>query len=239
MEWNDTGIVLAARPHGESSAIVSLLTKDRGRHVGLMRGGRSKRNRGILEPGNVVAATWRARLAEHLGNYQCELTRARAAGLLDDPLRLVALQAACATMETALPERHPYPYLFDGLNDLLDAIGNIDGWLQTYVRWEVAVLRELGFGLDLSACAATGQEHDLTYVSPRTGRAVSQEAAQPYKDKLLILPEFLIVSGVEASRADILAGFRLTGWFLQHHALAAVSGRMPPARERMIARIAV
>lgn len=209
----------------------------RGRHVGLVRGGRSKRHRGVFEPGNSVAAHWQARLAEHLGNYRCELTRPRAAGLLDDPLRLAALQAACATMETALPEHHPYPQLFQGLNELLDTILADDNWLAAYVHWEVRVLGELGFGLDLGACAVTGQTHDLAFVSPRTGRSVCRDAAKPYEGKLLILPRFLITPGAASARDDILAGFRLTGWFLQNHVLVALGGRLPPARERMIARI--
>jgi DNA repair protein RecO (recombination protein O) len=172
-----------------------------------------------------------------LGNYQCELSRARAAGVLDDPLRLAALQAACATMEAALPERHPYPRLFQSLNTLLDTVHSDDTWLAAYVRWEVTVLGELGFGLDLGTCAVTGQAEDLAFVSPRTGRAVSRDAARPYQDKLLILPKFLITSGVSAPPEDVLAGFRLTGWFLQNHVLAALGGRLPPARERLIARI--
>ncbi len=179
MEWSDTAIVLSARPHGESAAIVNLLTREHGRHAGLIRGGAGRRTRGVLQPGNEVAATWRARLSEHLGTLVCELERARAAALMDDAPRLAGLRSACAIAEAGLPERDPHREVFDSTVDLLDAMANTPGWRLDYVRWELRLLADLGFGLDLSACAATGVTDDLTYVSPRTGRAVSNEAAQP------------------------------------------------------------
>ena len=239
MEWSDTGIVLSARRHGESAAVVSLLTEHHGRHAGLVQGARGRRGRGLYQPGNTLAARWQARLAEHLGRYTCELVRAQSSLLLDDPPRLAALAAVCALTEATLPERHPYPQVFEALGHLLDALEASERWAETVVRWELALLAELGFGLDLAACAATGAVEDLAYVSPRSGRAVSREAGAPYAEKLLPLPPFLARPEDEAraSPADIVAGLRLTGWFLEKHVFGGQGGRMPPARERFIDRL--
>ena len=190
MEWSDTGIVLSARRHGESAAVVSLLTEHHGRHAGLVQGARGRRGRGLYEPGNTLAARWQARLAEHLGRYTCELVRAQSSVLLDDPPRLAALAAVCALTEATLAERHPYPQVYRALGHLLDALEANERWAETVVRWELVLLGELGFGLDLSACAATGAVEGLAYVSPRSGRAVSREAGAPYVEKLLPLPPF-------------------------------------------------
>ena len=158
--------------------------------------------------------------------------------LLDDAPRLAALAAVCALSDATLPERHPYPQVFGGLRHLLDALEAGGPWAETVVRWELALLGELGFGLDLAACAATGAAHDLAYVSPRSGRAVSREAGADYAEKLLPLPPFLAGSGGDAaSAADIVAGLRLTGWFLEKHVFAGQGGRMPQARERFIDRL--
>ena len=238
MEWSDTGIVLSARRHGESAAVVSLLTERHGRHAGLVQGARGRRGRGLYQPGNTLAARWQARLPEHLGRYTCELVRAQSSMLLDDAPRLAALAAVCALADATLPERHPYPQVFEAMRHLLDALEAGGPWAETVVRWELALLGELGFGLDLAACAATGAVDDLAYVSPRSGRAVSREAAAPYAEKLLPLPPFL--AGAEsgpASAADIVAGLRLTGWFLEKHVFAGQGGRMPQARERFIDRL--
>ena len=238
MEWSDTGIVLSARRHGESAAVVSLLTGQHGRHAGLVQGARGRRGRGLYQPGNTLAARWQARLPEHLGRYTCELLRAQSSMLLDDAPRLAALAAACALTEATLPERHPYPQVFGALRHLLDALEAGGQWAETVVRWELALLGELGFGLDLAACAATGALDDLVYVSPRSGRAVSREAGAAYAEKLLPLPPFLARSeGDPASAADIVAGLRLTGWFLERHVFGGQGGRMPPARERFIDRL--
>ncbi len=155
MHWTDDGIVLSARPHGESSVVLQLLTRHRGRHAGLVRGGQGKRARGLYQPGNLVAANWSARLADHLGNYTCELMESHAARVLDEPARLAALSAAAAVSETALPEREPHPACFEGFLALLAALPG-DHWAEVYVRWELALLAELGFGLDLESCAARG-----------------------------------------------------------------------------------
>ena len=238
MEWRDTGIVLSARRHGENAAVVSLLTAHHGRHAGLVHGARGRRARGLYQPGNTLEARWQARLAEHLGRYTCELVRARIGVLLDDAPRLAALAAVCALAEATLPERHPYPQVHDALAGLLDVLETGERWAEAVVRWELALLAELGFGLDLAACAATGETEGLAYVSPRTGRAVSREAGSPYADKLLPLPPFLARPGSHAAgTADIVAGLRLTGWFLEKHVFAEQGGRMPRARERFIDRL--
>ena len=174
MEWSDHGIILSARPHGESSVIVEALTRAHGRHAGLVRGGASRRMRGTLEPGNEVAVHWSARLAEHLGNFTIELTRPRAAEMISNPLSLAGLSAVCAMAQMTLPEREPHASIFEGLLVLLDAMGATEFWPALLARWELGLLDELGFGLDLSRCAATGALDDLVYVSPRTGRAVSR-----------------------------------------------------------------
>ena len=238
MEWSDTGIVLSARRHGENAAVVSLLTEHYGRHAGLVQGARGRRGRGLYQPGNTLAARWQARLAEHLGRYTCELMRAQSSVLLDDPPRLAALAAVCALTEATLPERHPYPQVYGALKHLLDALEASEGWAETVVRWELVLLAELGFGLDLTACAVTGAVDDLAYVSPRSGRAVSREAATPYAQKLLPMPRFLAHPGSDqASAADVVAGLRLTGWFFEKHVFAGQRGSMPPARERFIDRL--
>jgi DNA repair protein RecO (recombination protein O) len=184
MQWRDDGIVLAVRKHGETGAVVSLLTRAHGRHAGLVRGGAGRRQRGVLQAGNEVHAEWRARLAEHLGSYTVELTRARAAELLALPAPLAGLSAACAVLEATLPEREPHAPLYDALAVLLDALAASEAWPAVYVRFELGLLQELGFGLDLQACAMTGATEGLAYVSPRSGRAVTAEAAAPWKEKL-------------------------------------------------------
>ena len=235
MEWTDDAFVLVARPHGESAAVVQLLTLRRGRHAGLVRGG--VRRRAVAEPGNRVVATWRARLAEHLGAYVLEPVRSIAAEFLDDPPRLGTLAAACAVAEAALPEREPHPAVFDAMEALLASMAADDAdnevWPAIYVRWELGLLSELGFGLDLSRCVSTGASDNLAFVSPRTGRAVSLAAGEPYRDKLLMLPQFL-VGGPAPDRSDIAAGLKLTGHFLERHVFHPMDKPLPPARDRMI-----
>ncbi len=238
MEWSDTGIVLSARRHGENAAVVSLLTERHGRHAGLVHGARGRRARGLYQPGNTLTARWQARLAEHLGRYTCELVRARASLVLDDPPRLAALAAICALTEATLPERLPYPQVYGATGRLLDTLEASERWAEAVVHWELALLSELGFGLDLSACAASGSVEDLAYVSPRSGRAVSREAAAPYAEKLLPLPPFLLrPRGDDATATAVVAGLRLTGWFFEKHVFGGQGGRMPAARERFIDRL--
>ncbi|MBN34288.1 MAG: DNA repair protein RecO [Rhodospirillaceae bacterium] len=237
MDWSDRGIVLSARRHGESAAIVNLLTRDYGRHAGLVRGGAGRRLKGALQPGNVVAAHWRGRLAEHLGSYTVELEQSAPSSFLEDANRLACLASACAVSEQALPERHPYASLYDGFSALLEALaGDAEHWDAVYVRWELGVLDVLGFGLDLTACAVTGVNDDLVYVSPRTGRAVSASAGEPYRERLLTLPKFLIGGDIRG-KADIRAGLALTGHFLERHLFAGDRSGPPPARERFVARL--
>ncbi|MBT3360696.1 MAG: DNA repair protein RecO [Rhodospirillales bacterium] len=236
MEWVDQGIVLSSRRHGESSAIVTLLTRRYGRHAGLVRGGSGKRLRGILQPGNTVQARWRARLPEHLGSMTCELSHSFAASVMDDADRLAALSSACALAEAALPEREVHEAVFDGLLILLGAIEN-DTWPTVYVHWEIGLLGELGFGLDLSECAATGRNDQLAYVSPKSGRAVSLAAGEAYKTKLLPLPAFLVSPDGKGDLGEVADGLRLSGYFLERHVLAHHDQGLPAARRRLAARL--
>ena len=240
MDWTDEGIVLSARKHGESAAIVNLLTGEHGRHAGLVRGGAGKRARGIYEPGNRVRATWKARLEEHLGSYTCELLQAGAADWLDDPMRLAGLSAVCAVAEAALPEREPHPETYVRLLEFIAGLGR-DDWLESYVMWERDLLADMGFGLDFSECAGGGGTTGLAYVSPNSGRAVSLAAGATYKDKLLALPVFLLddpARGVESENpaVGIADGLKLTGYFLERHALIHDARGVPPARTRLAAR---
>ena len=239
MQWTDDGIVLVARPHGEGAAVVVLLTRDHGRHAGLVRGATSPRMRGVLQPGNQVEATWSARLAEHLGSYRVELRESHAPALFDDALRLAGLASAAAVAERALPEREPHPAIHEGLLALIGAMEMAeigDAWVAAYVSWELGLLAKLGFGLDLSRCAVTGGNDSLAYVSPRTGRAVSLSAGEPYREKLLALPDFLAARG-GGDREDLLAGMALTGHFLERHVFGAHGEAPPAARDRLLERL--
>jgi DNA repair protein RecO (recombination protein O) len=234
MEWEDEGIVLSARRHGESALIVHLLTGGHGRHAGLVRGGQGRKLRGVYQPGNRVAVRWTARLAEHLGTMTGELLRGHAARAIDDPARLACLSAAIALAESALSDREPHPRAFAGLSALLQALDADRGWAVGYVEWEMLLLAELGFGLDLSRCAATGGTADLVYVSPRSGQAVSAEAGAPYREKLLALPRFLAAPGEDATPQDVIAGAALTGHFLDARVFAPHGRALPPARARFV-----
>ncbi len=241
MHWSDTGIVLSARRHGETSLVVTLLTEGHGRHTGLARGGAGKLGRALYQPGNELSCTWSGRLAEHLGNWKVEARRLWTADLLDDPLRLSALSAACSLIDAALPEREPHPALFGATQILLQALtGDEAHWPEIYVRWEVGLLTELGFGLDLSQCAATGATTNLTHVSPKSGRAVSADAALPYGKKMFRLPAFLAGGrgGAPANdpQADIRDGLALTGFFLDSHIFHPHQRKPPPARQRFVER---
>jgi len=237
MEWTDQGIVLSVRKHGETSAIVTLMTKNQGVHAGLVRGGGGKRKRGDLQPGNLVAAHWRGRLAEHLGSFSCELMRAYAATLLDSPDTLSCLSSALALSESALPEREAHPSVYEGLSILLNSLEGED-WPSVYVKWELGLLGELGFGLDFSCCAATGVTTDLIYVSPKSGRAVSGDAGEPYKNAMLALPGFLLEQGISGSPGEIVDGLTLTGFFLERHVFGHLHAKnLPAARKRFIERM--
>lgn len=232
MHWTEEGYVLGVRRHGETSVIAGVLTRDHGRYAGLVRGGAGRRMAPVVQIGNRVAATWRARLADHLGSLSVELVSAGAARALDDAARLGALTAAASVADATMPERHPYPRAFAAFEALMEALGG-PAWPAAFVRWELDLLADLGFGLDLSTCAVTGRNDGLAFVSPRTGRAVTLEAAGPYRDRLLVLPGFLSGAGPTDDDA-ILSGLRLTGSFLERHALAAVGRKMPRARIRLL-----
>ena len=236
MEWEDEGFVLATRRHGESALIVELLTRDHGRHAGLVRGGQGRKLRTVCQIGNRVAAQWKARLAEHLGALGCELLRGHAGGIIDDPARLACLAAAAAVAAASLPEREPHPRLFAGFAALLESLDADHGWAVGYVEWELMLLAELGFGLDLSRCAATGSAAELVYVSPRSGQAVSAEAGAPYRGKLLPLPRFLLAPAADEAPApqEVLDGLRLTGHFLEARVFAPHGRKTPPARGRFV-----
>jgi len=237
VQWTDEAIILAGRPHGESALIVQLLTREHGRHAGLVRGARKARGLGVYEIGNRVEAHWQARLAEHLGMLRCELLAGCAAGLIDDPARLSCLASAAAVAEVALPEREAVPRCFEGLGTVLLALSRDIDWAKAYVAWELELLAELGFGLDLSRCAATGATEDLAYVSPKSAQAVSREAGVPYRDKLLRLPAFLRDAERAAERSDIADGLALTGYFLARHIFAPLERKLPPARARFVDRM--
>ncbi len=236
MLWQDEGIILAVRRHGETSAVINVFTANHGRHAGLVRGGVSRKALPVHQIGNVVQATWRARLADQLGSFTLELARPVAALLLDQPDRLTGLGAACALLQSGLPERDPHPNLYRALCDLIDALVQDDAWLERYVRFELDLLADLGFGLDLGSCAVTGTSEDLAYVSPRTGRAVSRAAAGPYVDRLLPLPPFLIGAG-SPDLTQIRAGLQLTGAFLRRHLFDVSDGAVPPARQLLLDRL--
>ena len=236
MEWSDDAIVLSSRAHGETGVILELLTRDHGRHAGLVRGGASRRVKPTLQPGNSVHVQWRARLEEHLGSFTCELARARAGELMDSRERLAGLNAFTAVLNAAMPEREAHAPVFLGGEILLDAMVAHDAahWLPLYVRWEAGLLEALGFGLDLSECAATGAKDDLGYVSPKTGRAVSRHGAGIYANRLFRLPQFLMNSDAdEPGKEDIAAGLALTGHFLLERVLRPHGKEMPPARLRL------
>jgi DNA repair protein RecO (recombination protein O) len=235
MDWIDEGIVLAARPHGESSAIVTLLTRQRGRHAGLVQGGLSSRQRPLFQPGNLLRAEWRARLSEHLGHFRVEMNVPYGAQVLDDGPSLAGLLSACTLLDTALPEREPHPAMFDGFTAFLSALGQ-DGWPLLYVHLELGLLQELGYGLDLARCALTGAVDDLAFVSPKSGRAVAREAAEPWREKLLALPSFLAPGGTrgDASPDDVVRGLALTEHFLERHVYWPHNRPLPAARARLM-----
>ena len=235
MEWSDDAIVLSVRPLGESGAIVEALTREHGRHMGLVRGGASRRMKPLLQPGNSLKLVWRARLNEHLGSFAVELERARAGELMEGREALTGLNAFSQVAIAAMPERESHAPVFIAGEILLDAMmdDGIDHWGPLYVRWEAGLLDALGFGLDLTHCAATGTTDDLTYVSPRSGRAVSRAGGTLYKDRLLALPPFLLGSQNAVSRADIVAGLKLTGYFLHERVLVPHGREIPAARLRL------
>lgn len=235
--WRDQGIVLSARGHGENGAIVRILTEERGLTAGYVRGASGSKMRGVLEAGNLVDVAWSSRTSDGLGAFDLELIRNSSVQVIADALRLAALQSAVSLCEAALPEGEAHAGLFHGTLALFEALGGA-AWGESYVMWEIAFLRELGFSLDLSRCASGGGDTDLVYVSPKTGRAVSRSAGILYKDKLLPLPCFLARRSGETEAEDVAEGLKMTGYFLEHWAFTHVSSGMPEARLRFIERFA-
>ena len=238
MHWIDEGIIIGTRRHGETSVIVELMTEGHGRHLGLVRGGRSRTQRPVLQAGNSVTATWRARLDEHLGNYSIEPATFRAAKLMESPAGLYGLQAL-AGLVRLLPERDPHPQIYAALAAMVDWLDEpvLAGGL--IVRFELRMLEELGFGLDLERCVATGTNDDLAYVSPKSGRAVSRSAGDPYRERMLQLPAFLLAApGARPEPDDLRAAFRLTGFFLARHVYEPRGLPPPEARERFVGLLA-
>jgi DNA repair protein RecO (recombination protein O) len=236
MEFEDDAFVLSARPFGENGAIVELLTASHGRWAGHVSGGGSRRIRPLLQPGMRVTARYRARVSDQLGSVALEAAGQGPSALFDDPLALAGLASAAAVCG-ALPEREPHPGAFLALEALSLALAATEDWPAVYVRFEAGLLAELGFALDLSSCAATGSLDDLIYVSPRTGRAVSRDAGEPYKDRMLTLPPFLMSSQSALVPGDVGAGLTLTGHFLEAFVFNALNRPLPPARMWLLDRL--
>ena len=237
MQWTDEGIVLGVKRHGETSVILELMTLERGRHLGLVRGGVGTRLRGVLQPGNSLRATWRARLDEHLGNYAVEGINLRAAGFLA-AAHAVHGVTHLAALCRLLAEREPHTAIYGALQDILDRLDDPLVVAPLIARFELDFLAELGFGLDLSSCAATGTTDELVYVSPRSGRAVSRAAGEAYHDKLLGLPALLRDEAAAVTAADLAGAFALTGYFLDRHAFAPRGLALPEARAHFVNAIA-
>jgi len=237
MEWFDDAFVLSARAHGESGAIVDLLTESHGRFVAHVAGGASRKMRPFLQVGVRVRAQYRARTSDQLGSAAVEPVGEGPAALFDDPLALIGLSAAAAVAAGALPEREPHPGAFLAFEALCQTLALPQVWPAVFVRFEAGLLEELGFGLDLSRCAATGSVDDLIYVSPKSGRAVSRTAGEPYRDKLLKLPPFMLGAQGGLGPGDIADGLTMTGHFLAEFVFAPMNRPLPPARVWMLERL--
>ncbi len=230
MEFESDAFVLGARAHGETGAIVDLLTEEKGRYVAHVAGGASRRMKPFLQAGARVIVRFRARTSEQLGSAALEPVGEGPAALFDDPLALSGLSAAAAVAQGALPEREPHPGAFLAFEALAGAFVHPDIWPAVFVRFEAGLLEELGFGLDLSKCAATGSTDDLVYVSPKSGRAVSRKAGEPYRDRMLVLPPFMLGSQAGLAEGDVGAGLALTGHFLEQFVFHPQNRPLPPAR---------
>ena len=235
MEWRDEGILLWVRRHGEANVILEALTREHGRHAGLVRGGASKAQAAILQPGAQLSLEWNARLAEHLGTFKADLIRSRAAAIMTDRHRLAALNVVSALLVQFLPEREPNETIYEVTLSLMDTMGEGGAlWPVSYALWELSLLQALGFGLDLSSCASTGLTEDLVYISPRSGRAVCRAAGAPFADRMLPLPQFLLGRS-RARVADVREALRTTGYFLENWVCPSFEvNTIPEPRERLI-----
>ncbi|WP_323769830.1 DNA repair protein RecO [Antarctobacter sp.] len=237
MDWRDTGILLSTKKHGETSLILDVFTPGHGRHAGVLRGGTSRKLAPHLQPGAQLDLAWRARLEDHIGSYTAEPQRSRAAAALGDRVALAGLNTVTALLAFCLPEREPHPALYSRSETLLDLLDRPDLWPLAYLNWELALLDEMGFGLDLTTCAVTGATDNLTYVSPRTGRAVTAQAAGDWADRLLPLPPILLGHG-EAEDSDILDGLTTTGFFMENRLAPDLRDKpLPAARSALITRL--
>ena len=233
--WQDEGIILINKPYAELHSITSILTKTHGRHAGMVKAGQTSKKRSILQPGTIVDAQWHGRLVEQLGTFKIELSKNYSALLIDTPIRLAALSSICSLLETSLPEREPQIVLWKTTLAILEILTLSEDeieWLPFFIRWELGLLRELGFALDLKSCAVTGTHKELAFVSPRTGRAVSKTAAGVYADRLLVLPMFL--GGHQKIKREFTFGLQITGHFLQKHIFNTIEKKLPNARERLV-----
>ena len=234
IEWRDQGILLSCRRHGETSAIIDVFTPAQGRHAGVVRGGASRKIAPILQPGAQLDVIWRARLEEHIGSFQVEPVRSRAAMAMNDRLSLAGLNAVTAMLGFCLPEREPHPSLYRSSEQLLDLLDQSDLWPLAYLRWELQLLSEMGYGLELNSCAVTGSTDDLIYVSPKSGRAVSRQAAGEWADRLLPLPPVLRNEGA-GEDAEIASAFETTGYFLSERLAKDLGDKpLPNARNRFV-----
>ena len=234
MEWRGTGILLAVRRHGENSAIIEVFTETHGRHAGVVRGGAGRRMGPILQPGAQLDVAWSARLEDHLGSYTVEPLRSRTVAAMSDRLMLAGLNTVTSLLSFCLPEREIYPALYKRTEQLLDLLDHPDVWPLAYLRWELALLEEMGFRLQLDQCAVSGATDNLIYVSPRTGRAVARDAAGDWVDRMLPLPDVLRGIGLGPD-AEVFEGLKVTGHFLQSYMAATLAGRpLPEARTRFV-----
>lgn len=233
MDWRENGILLASRRHGETARIIEVFTREHGRHAGVVPGGASRKMAPLLQPGAELDLAWRARLSEHIGTFRVEPVRSRA-HLMEGRLALAALNAVAGLLTFSLPERAPHPALFDKTEALLDMVGDGPVWPLAYLRWEMALLDDMGFGLDLETCAVTGAREGLAYVSPKSGRAVSEAGAGAWKDRLLPLsPE--LAEGATGAPAGVLQGLQVTGHFLANHLAPSLGEKpLPAARQRFV-----
>lgn len=238
MDWRDQGILLSSRRHGETSVIIEVFTPERGRHAGVVRGGASRKMAPVLQPGAQLDVEWRARLEDHIGTFRVEPLKSRA-WTMSDRIALAGLNAVCALLLFVLPEREAHAELYRKTLILLDLLDQPEIWTLAYLNWELALLEEMGFGLDLRRCAVLGEKaNDLSYISPKTGRAVSRAGAGEWADRLLPLPPCLMGHG-PAPDAEILQGFEVTGHFLRNHLAPQLGNRpLPEARARYVARFA-
>ncbi len=232
MKWQDTGIILSQRPCSESQIILNILTATHGRHSGITRVSKTQRQSASFQPGNFVEVTWNARLSEHLGQWTSEATCMPWIQVINRPQPLLALSTICALLDTCLPERQPYSELYEGLKNFLHHLTNNRDWPTHYAMFELRLLSSLGFGLDLGICAVTKTKENLTYVSPKTGRAVCEEVGKPYAERLFLLPLFLIDENQQPTTKDILQALSLTGYFLNQFVMEGK--KLPKARGRLL-----